>query len=47
MTEITHRSIETNGIRMHIAEAGPGPLVLLHSFPERRKTHDGDQPSFH
>jgi pimeloyl-ACP methyl ester carboxylesterase len=35
MTEITHRFIETNGIRMHIAEKGNGPLVLLcHGFPE-------------
>jgi pimeloyl-ACP methyl ester carboxylesterase len=35
MTEITHRFVETNGIRMHIAEAGQGPLVLLlHGFPE-------------
>lgn len=35
MTDITHRFIETNGIRMHIAEAGQGPLVmLLHGFPE-------------
>jgi pimeloyl-ACP methyl ester carboxylesterase len=35
MTEITHRSIETNGIRMHLAEQGSGPLVLLcHGFPE-------------
>jgi epoxide hydrolase A/B len=34
-SEITHRSLETNGIRMHIAEAGAGPLVLLcHGFPE-------------
>src|SRR5689334_6827344 len=34
-TEVTHRKIETNGIRMHIAEAGAGPLVLLcHGFPE-------------
>src|SRR5258706_7589045 len=30
-----HRFIETNGIRMHIAEDGKGPLlVLLHGFPE-------------
>ena len=29
MTEITHRTIETNGIPMHLAEAGTGPLVLL------------------
>ena len=33
--EITHRFIETNGIRMHVAEAGEGPLVVLcHGFPE-------------
>jgi len=35
MTDIQHRFIETNNIRMHIAEAGSGPLVLLcHGFPE-------------
>jgi pimeloyl-ACP methyl ester carboxylesterase len=35
MAHITHRFIETNGIRMHIAEQGTGPLVLLlHGFPE-------------
>ncbi len=35
MTEITHRTVQTNGINMHIAEAGEGPLVLLiHGFPE-------------
>lgn len=35
MTEIGHRFVETNGIRMHIAEAGSGPLaLLLHGFPE-------------
>ena len=35
MPDITHRFIETNGIRMHIAEKGSGPLVLLcHGFPE-------------
>jgi pimeloyl-ACP methyl ester carboxylesterase len=35
MTEITDRFIDTNGIRMHIAEAGTGPLVVLcHGFPE-------------
>jgi pimeloyl-ACP methyl ester carboxylesterase len=34
-TEVTHRSVETNGIRMHLAEAGAGPLVVLcHGFPE-------------
>ncbi|MDR6291112.1 MULTISPECIES: alpha/beta fold hydrolase [Inquilinus] len=31
----THRTVETNGIRMHVAEQGEGPLVLLcHGFPE-------------
>ncbi len=35
MTEMTHRFIETNGIRMHLVEQGRGPLVLLlHGFPE-------------
>lgn len=34
-TAIRHRTIPTNGIRLHIAEAGDGPLVLLlHGFPE-------------
>lgn len=34
MTEVMHRAIETNGIRMHVAEAGAGPLVVLcHGFP--------------
>ena len=32
---ITHRFVETNGLRMHLAEAGTGPLVLMcHGFPE-------------
>ncbi len=35
MPDVTHRTIDTNGIRMHIAECGCGPLVLLcHGFPE-------------
>jgi pimeloyl-ACP methyl ester carboxylesterase len=35
MEQITHRFIETNNIRMHIAERGKGPLaVLTHGFPE-------------
>src|ERR1039458_5572323 len=35
MHEISHRFIQTNGIRMHLAEAGTGPLVVLcHGFPE-------------
>jgi len=33
--EFKHRIIETNGIRMHLAEAGAGPLVIMcHGFPE-------------
>src|SRR5574338_866403 len=33
--EITHRMVPTNGINLHIAEAGEGPLVLLlHGWPE-------------
>ncbi|KQV15834.1 MULTISPECIES: alpha/beta fold hydrolase [unclassified Kitasatospora] len=32
---VGHRFVQTNGIRMHIAEQGEGPLVvLLHGFPE-------------
>ena len=32
---ISHRFLETNGLRIHIAEQGTGPLVLLcHGFPE-------------
>lgn len=35
MNDIQHRTVETNGIRMHIAESGSGPLVVLcHGFPE-------------
>jgi len=33
--QIRQRFVSTNGIQMHIAEAGQGPLVLLcHGFPE-------------
>lgn len=32
---IAHRFVETNGIRMHLAEAGSGaPVLLCHGFPE-------------
>jgi len=35
VTDITHRTVEANGIRIHCAEAGEGPLVLLcHGWPE-------------
>jgi pimeloyl-ACP methyl ester carboxylesterase len=31
----THRTVQANGIAIHIAEAGTGPLVLLlHGFPQ-------------
>ena len=33
--EIVHRTVEANGVRMHLAECGEGPAVLLcHGFPE-------------
>nr|GMD79114.1 bifunctional epoxide hydrolase 2-like [Ipomoea batatas] len=35
MDKITHRTVGVNGINMHVAELGEGPLVLfLHGFPE-------------
>ena len=35
MAEIKHRTVRTNGINLHIAEAGEGPLILLlHGWPE-------------
>ena len=35
MAPINNRFVKTNGIKMHIAEQGQGPLVLLcHGFPE-------------
>ena len=35
MGSVHHRVLRTNGINMHIAEQGQGPLVLLcHGFPE-------------
>ncbi|HEY2175834.1 MAG TPA: alpha/beta hydrolase [Mycobacteriales bacterium] len=31
----THHDVSTNGVRLHVVEAGSGPLVLLlHGFPE-------------
>ncbi len=33
--EVRHRQVATNGIELHVAEAGEGPLVVLcHGFPE-------------
>jgi pimeloyl-ACP methyl ester carboxylesterase len=35
MTEFNQRTIEANGLRVHLTEAGDGPLVVLcHGFPE-------------
>lgn len=35
MADPTHRFVATNNIRLHVAEMGSGPLVLLcHGFPE-------------
>jgi pimeloyl-ACP methyl ester carboxylesterase len=35
MSEFNHRFVNTNGIRMHLVEAGEGfPVVMCHGFPE-------------
>ena len=35
MTRLTHRTVRTNGINLHVAEQGQGPAVVLcHGFPE-------------
>ena len=37
MDDIRHRNVSTNGITMHVAEAGPDDgrtVVLCHGFPE-------------
>jgi len=35
MSDIRHRILPSNGIRLHVAECGSGPTVLLiHGFPE-------------
>src|SRR5271166_3470482 len=35
MTQLSHRNVEANGIRIYLAEQGTGPLVVLcHGFPE-------------
>ena len=35
MEGIVHQTVEVNGIKMHVAEKGQGPVVLLlHGFPE-------------
>jgi pimeloyl-ACP methyl ester carboxylesterase len=33
--QVKHRMVATNGIRLHVAEQGEGPLIILcHGFPE-------------
>ncbi|KAK7333012.1 hypothetical protein VNO80_29772 [Phaseolus coccineus] len=35
MESVVHRTVEVNGIKMHVAEKGEGPVVLfIHGFPE-------------
>jgi pimeloyl-ACP methyl ester carboxylesterase len=35
MSELKHETVQANGIRLHVARAGDGPLMLfLHGFPE-------------
>ena len=35
MSQLRHRTVEANGIRMHVAEQGQGPAVLFcHGWPE-------------
>jgi pimeloyl-ACP methyl ester carboxylesterase len=35
MSEFTHKRIETNGINMHVVDAGSGfPVLFCHGFPE-------------
>jgi hypothetical protein len=44
---ISHRRIRTNGIGMHIAEAGTGvPVVFLHGFPETWYSWRHQLPAF-
>ena len=32
---VTHRDVKVNGLRIHVAEAGEGPpLLLLHGWPQ-------------
>jgi pimeloyl-ACP methyl ester carboxylesterase len=34
MSEVSHRTVSTNGINMHIAVAGEGrPVIMVHGFP--------------
>ena len=44
--EITHRTVKTNGIDMHVAEAGEGkPVVFVHGFPELWRSWHKQMPA--
>jgi pimeloyl-ACP methyl ester carboxylesterase len=53
MSPVQHRRVASNGIQMHVAEQGSGPLVLLcHGFPEtswswRRQMQPLAEAGFH
>lgn len=53
MAELHHRVVTANGIRIHLVEAGKGPLVLMvHGFPEswyswRHQLHALPDAGFH
>src|SRR6516225_327548 len=35
VSAVTHRTVQANGINLHLAEMGEGPLVVMcHGFPE-------------
>jgi pimeloyl-ACP methyl ester carboxylesterase len=35
ISAVTHRTVQANGINLHLAEMGEGPLVVMcHGFPE-------------
>jgi pimeloyl-ACP methyl ester carboxylesterase len=35
VSAVVHRSVQANGINLHLAEMGEGPLVVMcHGFPE-------------
>jgi pimeloyl-ACP methyl ester carboxylesterase len=44
-SSLTHRFVDVNGVRLHIAEQGQGPLVLLlHGWPETRRYRGATVP---
>ena len=40
---VSHRFVDTNGIRMHIAEEGEGPVVVLCHVRANASLTSGDQ----